>query len=215
MEPKYFFKKNQVFKNQHFLIIMGSLQGVEVDVIVANVYPPQCQALKNSLWTSLLSLINTLDGIWILMGDFNDVRVPKDRMNSQFCELGARKFNEFISMGGRKYTYMTDGGEKLSKIDRILVGPKFMGKWPNASLISLPRELSDHCPLVLLTLICDFGPSPFRFFNNWLMDPNFGDVVREAAASFQFNGPPDKLLSCKLWKINNAIKHWEIKKMEK
>ncbi|CAH1420995.1 unnamed protein product [Lactuca virosa] len=151
--------------------------------------------------------LKSISGIWL---------------NSTFCELGARKFNEFIfqaglsgyPMGGRLFTYMKDGGEKLSKIDRVLVNDKFLLLWPNASLAALPREFSDHCPLLLSTTVVDFGPSPFRFFNRWLNNTSLVEVVNTVNESFLFTGPPDKLLSCKLRRIKNMIKDWNAKKRE-
>lgn len=52
---------------------------------------------------------------WILMGDFNVVRVKDERRGSVFCKRSARYFNEFISnadlfdlvLGGRKFTWST------------------------------------------------------------------------------------------------------------
>lgn len=128
------FRQKSIIRRQHFMVVVGSLQGCRDDLIIANVYAPQGQSEKNILWADLTSLVNNLNGLWILLGDFNELRSPEERLNSTFCKLGARKFNKFISnanlmeysMGGRKYTYMMDGGEKLSKIDRILVNPCFM-----------------------------------------------------------------------------------------
>ncbi|PWA41586.1 hypothetical protein CTI12_AA459190 [Artemisia annua] len=75
-----------------------------------------------------------------------------------------------IPMSGRKFTRMNKFGTKLSKIDRILVSHHFITKWPNAQVLALQRELSDHCPLVLKTHSVDFGPIPFKFFNSWLLN---------------------------------------------
>ena len=112
------FRRKCTIRSQFFLVIVGTLQGSSEDLIIANVYAPQGQSEKNMLWLNLLRLINTWNGTWILLGDFNDVRTPEERMNSAFCKVGAKKLNEFIaqaglseySMGGRKFTYMTDGG---------------------------------------------------------------------------------------------------------
>ncbi|GJX17525.1 cytochrome P450 [Tanacetum coccineum] len=73
-----------------------------------------------------------------------------------------------IPMGGRKFTRMNKFGTKLSKIDCILVCNRFISKWPNEQLMALPRELSDHCPLVQRTHSDNYGPIPFKFFNSWL-----------------------------------------------
>nr|GEZ29399.1 RNA-directed DNA polymerase, eukaryota [Tanacetum cinerariifolium] len=95
--------------------------------------------------------------MFIVLGDFNEVRFEYERLGSKFCKLGARRFNEFIfksglidlPMGERKFTRMNKFGTKLSKIDRIMVSHHFVSNWPNAHLLALPHGVSDHCPLVL------------------------------------------------------------------
>ncbi|KAL4585729.1 hypothetical protein LXL04_010353 [Taraxacum kok-saghyz] len=91
------FRRKCIIRNQFYLVIVGSLQGSTDDLIIANVYAPQCQSEKNMLWYNLLGLINTWNGMWILLDDFNDVRSPEERFNSAFCKVGAKKLNEFIS----------------------------------------------------------------------------------------------------------------------
>ncbi|PWA44135.1 cytochrome P450 [Artemisia annua] len=82
-------------------------------------------------------------------------------------------------MGGRKFTRMYKYGTKLSKLDRILVSQHLTTLWPNSALTALPRELSDHCPLVLKTHSTDYGPMPFKFFNSWLLNGDFHIVVAQ------------------------------------
>ncbi|XP_076922326.1 uncharacterized protein LOC143584056 [Bidens hawaiensis] len=114
------------------------------------------------------------DGLWIFLGDFNDVRHPDERFNSVFDPNSVLTFNNFIScvgleeysMGERRFTYISDDGNKLRKLDRFLVNEAVMNLWPDASLKVFPRMLSDHCPLVMVTSGYHFGPAPFRFYNS-------------------------------------------------
>ncbi|MFS8000275.1 putative Endonuclease/exonuclease/phosphatase superfamily [Helianthus anomalus] len=116
-----------------------------------------------------------VQGLWVLMGDFNDVRDVSERMNSEFVASNAEAFNQFIlsaglveyNMGGGNFTYISDNGRKLSKLDRFLVCLGFREKWPNANVVALAREVSDHRPIILSTVQSDFGHIPFRFFNSW------------------------------------------------
>ncbi|GJS54561.1 hypothetical protein Tco_0627923, partial [Tanacetum coccineum] len=41
----------------------------------------------------------------------------------------------------------------------------------------LPRNLSDHCPLILKTHSNDYGPTPFKFFNSWLLCEDFPTIL--------------------------------------
>ncbi|PWA71177.1 RNA-directed DNA polymerase, eukaryota [Artemisia annua] len=99
---------------------------------------------------------------------------------------------------------------KLSKIDRVLVCPGFFNKWPLACLRVLPSRFSDHCPLFLSSKLSGFGARPFRVFNSWLMMDGYEEVVKEAVADFEFEGPPDTKLSKKFAFLRGRIKAWKV-----
>lgn len=111
-------------------------------------------------------------------------------------------------MGGINFTFMSENGKALSKIDRYLVCDKFMVDWPNANLTALPRFLSDHCPLVLSTNSFDFGPIPFKLFNSWLDIGGFDDVVNEGASVQCHQVIPDKNLAEKLKNTKASVRQW-------
>ncbi|KAI3814944.1 hypothetical protein L1987_14593 [Smallanthus sonchifolius] len=170
------FTRSSSFKHRHFLVISGTLKLSGVQLNVVNVYAPNDGVARREVWAELFKVRLSFPGLWIIMGDFNDVRSPDERFNSEFVASYADCFNDFIEaadlleyhMGGYKFTYMSDKGDKLSKLDRMLVCRSFMNLWPVASLTALSKEMSDHCPLFLSTVPVDFGHIPFRFFNSWL-----------------------------------------------
>ncbi|KAI3784929.1 hypothetical protein L1987_44037 [Smallanthus sonchifolius] len=210
------FRLQNTIKNMYFLIISGRLVGSDTEGHFVNVYAPNDPVSRRNLWGELLVLRNSVPGFWAFFGDFNEVRDPSERVNSYFVALNADKFNRFIgdadlveyNMGGQKYTYMSDNGRKLSKLDRFLVCRAFVNFWPTASVTALSREYSDHCPILLSTVPHDFGHIPFRFFNSWLDIPGFVDFVEFSARSFIFNGPADLALSTKLRWLKFRIKYW-------
>ncbi|KAI3820444.1 hypothetical protein L1987_07991 [Smallanthus sonchifolius] len=182
-------RAENVIKNRNYFIISGRLVGSGLKGHFANIYTPNDPVSRRDLWLELLGLRNSLPGFWVFLGDFNEVRAALERINSEFIAPNADKFNRFIedaylveyNMGGHKFTYMSDNGLKLSKLDRILVCREFMNNWPSASLIALSRELSDHGPLILSSVPHDFGHIPFRFFNSWLEMPGFMEYVESSA----------------------------------
>ncbi|XP_022041103.1 uncharacterized protein LOC110943678 [Helianthus annuus] len=111
-------------------------------------------------------------------------------------------------MTGRKFTYMSDDGNKLSKIDRMLVSDNFMSKWPNAGLKPYPRVYSDHCPLMLCTESENFGPIPFRFFNRWLEDRRLVEIVTLVMGESLDKPTADLDLSERLRRMKIKIKEW-------
>lgn len=154
------FSKVAIYSESRFIWIQGKLKGSQDILNVVNIYGPHDPTQKRSLWQRLLNLKLANPGLWIMMGDFNTVRYPHEPINSEFCKYTASDFNSFINdgqlleyrMGGRKFTYFSSAGAKLSKIDRIMVSHEFQSSWPYASLIALPREKSDHSPVILKTM---------------------------------------------------------------
>nr|XP_043622268.1 uncharacterized protein LOC122593876 [Erigeron canadensis] len=195
-----FFTLTNTLKSNHFLLTSGLINGISEQCNILNLYAPQELQAKQNLWDEITTLIANTQGLWIILGDFNSVRCPDERMHSMFNDSCALSFNSFIhqnglmeyTMNGNLFTYVADNGKKKSKIDRVLVSSSFMNNWPRASLTALPRSLSDHRPLILNTSHLDFGPSPFRIFTSWFNRPGFNDVVCDSLNSGFYNGRPDK-----------------------
>ncbi|KAK9077285.1 hypothetical protein SSX86_005622 [Deinandra increscens subsp. villosa] len=213
------FQKTSSHKSKSYLLIKGILLGTHQEILIFNIYGPHEPSSKTTLWHELgLKLTEHPSTPVILLGDFNEVRFPHERLNSEFHPVNARNFNNFITnaglkeynMGGRKFTYVSDKGDKFSKIDRVLVSPAFMRLWPNASLTALPRVHSDHCPLILVTNVLDFGPSVFRFYNSWIGRPGYMETVNAAFSQSQIpqNTMPDRKLQLQLKSVKSALKSW-------
>ncbi|KAJ9559912.1 hypothetical protein OSB04_005072 [Centaurea solstitialis] len=179
-----YFNKDSVIKGTHFCGAIGAWQNVDIKVGLINVYAPQSHSLKAGLWNDLTALLKDhTEVIWVIMGDFNAVRFPEERMGSVFDEKEASDFNSFISESGlldvqfcgRRFTRSSKDGRKLSKLDRFLVSSNFFPIWNNPLVQVLPQTIADHCPLVLQVEDYNYGPKPFRFFDSWLNIVEFCD----------------------------------------
>jgi len=51
----------------------------------------------------------------------------------------------------------------------VLISEEWNRRWGETTLWVLPRDVSDHCPLVLKVRGWDWGPKPFRF-NNYCLE---------------------------------------------
>ncbi|KAJ0787048.1 putative RNA-directed DNA polymerase [Helianthus annuus] len=210
------FEVTQVVKHNRFLLTSGTLKHTEEYVNVINVYAYNDPIDRPGLWAELLATRRSIGGLWVIVGDFNDVRIPEERFNSEFVALNAFYFNRFIQlaelceyqMGGRKYTYHADNGVSMSKLDRLLVCHDFMNKWPQASLVALSNFVSDHSPILLSVSSVDFGPIPCRIFNSWMELPRFMEYVEQLCLEFRFEGPADLGLATKLKWVKYKIKGW-------
>ncbi|XP_023761643.1 uncharacterized protein LOC111910084 [Lactuca sativa] len=183
-----FFNIEATVKSMYFLMIIGTCTSIDGQVVIVNVYGPKSSPDKLQLWWDLLNLKQQRMATWIILGDFNEVRSPDERINSTFCKSSTECFNHFIQraelhdlkMWGFRFTYFQQYGAKLSKLDRILVCEKFMIHFPLASSTALPKEISDHSPVILKTEVVDFGPPPFMLFNSWMMRDGFEQIVIKA-----------------------------------
>jgi hypothetical protein len=182
------FKNHNVIEGDGYLAIYGEWIHFKTVCLMIVVYAPQEMGKKCSLWNTLNTLIIRFNTPTVVLGDFNEVRDESERMGSLFCKRGAQLFNKFIDnsnlidlpLGGRNFTRMNKIGTKLSKLDRFLVTQHFLSTWPNSYVTVLPRELSDHCPLILKTHSADYGPYPLKFFNSWMLNEDFTKVVTDS-----------------------------------
>ncbi|KAL4592668.1 hypothetical protein LXL04_005671 [Taraxacum kok-saghyz] len=216
MSDKQLFQDIVVIKSRNYMVVKDT----SAETMFANIYAPQSLADKRTLWHNLSNLMISRPGKWILFGDFNAVRRPEERINSAYI---AADFNKFIvdnglldlNMGGRRFTYFSDVGCKLSKLDRFFVCPNFMNGFPSAAVTTLPREYSDHSPFILKTDYLDFGKPSFRFFNSWLFREGFDDVVTNAWNSFSRERSDDRYLADKLRFVKQAIKDWRHREFDR
>ncbi|KAJ0511624.1 putative RNA-directed DNA polymerase [Helianthus annuus] len=210
------FNCTSVIRDRFFLVLSGLVCPSGVRINLVNVYASNDAVVRRQIWQKLVGIKNSSQGLWVLMGDFNEVRCESERLNSEFNASNAEFFNQFIlsaglceyHMGGGNFTYISDRGDKMSKLDRFLVCLGFMENWPTASVTALKRDASDHRPILLSTTPTDYGHIPFRCFNSWLELPGFSNLVQQVCHNFVFNGPADMALTVKLRWLKNNIKAW-------
>ncbi|KAL7598934.1 hypothetical protein Lser_V15G26688 [Lactuca serriola] len=207
----------ETLKSRHFIITIGNWSGITVSTIFSNIYGPHFPREKKKLWDDLLKIKMEKMGVWIVLGDFNTVRRQDERYNSQFYNSSAYWFNRFRGeaqlheprMGGHQYTYFCQTEVKMSKLDRFLICPTLLNYFPATTVTALPREILDHCPILLRTTTeADFGKTPFRFFNSWMNRDGYDEVVSRAWSSFVGYGAPDAYLAAKLKNLKNELKKW-------
>ena len=108
---------------QNFLAVVGKWVGVDGLVGFVNVYAPNSNIERRSIWDKLHTLILQEEVRWCIFGDFNEVRCAEERLNTNLNQRGMEEFNEFIRdnglleipMMGQKFTRISDDGTKFSK----------------------------------------------------------------------------------------------------
>ncbi|GKF25293.1 cytochrome P450, partial [Tanacetum coccineum] len=83
-----------------FLAVSGKWVPLNADCFFVVVYAPQELNRKKKLWMDIKDLVDSVNSISIVMGDFNEVCYATEQMGSHFCHRSASFFNAFISSSG-------------------------------------------------------------------------------------------------------------------
>ena len=108
-----------------------------------------------------------------------------------------------------------DDGVNFSKIDRVLVCQNFFNRWSQAVLRALPREKSDHCPLLLSLVDTNFGPKPFRWYNSWLERDGCEALIINVLDNEVYEGSPGCVITSKFKACREALKSWRLEMINK
>ena len=65
-----------------------------------------------------------------------------------------------------------------------MVNGEYLNCWPKASALALLRVYSNHYPIFMDTANLDFCPTPFKFFNSWLNDPDLQKIIKDMWVNF-------------------------------
>ncbi|XP_042959294.1 uncharacterized protein LOC122294521 [Carya illinoinensis] len=147
---------------------------------------------RRALWQELEGLLVT-DQPWIVVGDFNTIRMDSERIGGNPRSLPSmNEFNDFIDRCG--LFELTCSGQRLSwcnghagtsrswaRLDRVLINNNFLTRFQFTKVNYLSCKSSDHCPMVVSSEIpfTAYGPSPFRFMNMWCLHADFLNFVKE------------------------------------
>ncbi|WJX76187.1 hypothetical protein P8452_59630 [Trifolium repens] len=189
---------------------------------VVNVYSKCDMASKRNLWCALLNCKRGLgDGRWCVVGDFNAVCRSEERVGVNVEEgravsMEVVEFRNFLEelelvdlpLLGRHFTWYQASGRSMSRIDRILISDEWASRWGSVALWALPRDISDHCPLVLKYCHEDWGAKPFRFNNFWLENKNLKGIVESFWGSYSVDGWMGHVLKEKLKGLKTTLREW-------
>lgn len=186
------FKLERKVIGNGFICLTGQWVKEAMQVNIVTVYSPCNIQNKRTLWDTIKQMKAANQGsFWCILGDFNNIRNPTERVG--VCQRviednSMREFNEWIEeleveeapRVGRKFTWFRPNGAAKSKLDRFLVSPDWLTKWPGCLQQPLDRNFSDHGPVLLRSMFVDWGPKPFRILNCWLSDKSFSSIVQES-----------------------------------
>jgi hypothetical protein len=212
-----------------FLFTGEDFAGVCLNIIqeqricyVLNVYAKCDLVDRRSSWDCILMSKRGFGGdLWCVVGDFNSVRTREEKRGLGAVTLPSNGadfnvFNNFIAgmelveipLFGRTFTWSHPNGVSMSKLDRFLLSEGWVDTWTNPVVWALPRDVSDHCPIILRYNDVDWGPRPFRFKNFWLENSSFKDMVSKVWEEQHFTGWMGHILKERLKGLKLEIKKW-------
>ncbi|KAH1215306.1 hypothetical protein GmHk_13G036474 [Glycine max] len=203
-----------------FIFLEGDLIREAQQINIIAIYSPCDIHGKRSLWEAVKHLKEAAaGGLWCILGDLNAIRDLEERFGSSQRSISDSSIIEFnnrihelelleVPWLGRKFTWIIPNGASRSRLDRCLVSPEWLNRWPASVQMTLARNFSDHCPILLRSKIVDWGPQPFIVLDCWLSDVSFKKVVHQCWNSQLQPGWGGFVLKEKFKNLKMRVKRW-------
>ena len=149
---------------------------------------------RTPLWRDIKYLsAGTTNIPWVLLGDFNVVRHPSERLGGD--PTWHPYLNDFntccydlslddLHYSGHHFTWSNKSPEDsliASKLDRALINVHWESTFSGSNASFLPPGVSDHCPTLVSTGVAiSTHKSSFKFFNFWEDHPEFDSLISTA-----------------------------------
>jgi hypothetical protein len=164
---------------------------------------------------------------WLIIGDFNCCLNLSDRvggnpltpneiqpLNSTLMEADLIPVNSV----GMQYTWNNkrrNGVRTFSRIDHSFSNHKALLQWPLLYNFLPPPILSDHSPQIIHLRVMDMRrKSNFKFFNSWVLEPDFEQIVANVWNKSK-RGNSMFVLQEKLKDLKAVLKQWAYNKYGK
>ena len=154
------------------------------------VYGLNRTADREVLWQQLGQISMTISGAWCMMGDFNAISNPNDRIRGltvtnadiqpmrrmmEECEV------EDLKTKGAFYTWNNKQDVDhliYSRIDRVLINEEWLALFPRSFAHLMPEGIYDHCPcFVQFEEVLARKAKAFKYFNMWRLAENYDSAV--------------------------------------
>ena len=158
-------------------------------ISLVTVYGPAHEDNRESFLAELAQICSTNSNPMILGGDFNILRFSSEKNKHFVGGKATDLFNWVINthelrdlpLTGGAYTWSNNQqNPTLERLDRVLISESWERLFPLSNLRKLPRELSDHNPLLLCTEQSTYKKSKaFCFETSWLKHQEFLPKISE------------------------------------
>ncbi|KAK7273781.1 hypothetical protein RIF29_14844 [Crotalaria pallida] len=157
---------------------------------VTFIYAANDHMERKEVWEVLKGVEKFVRLPWIILGDFNTVLSPTEKLGGLPIDVG--QYEDLrdclcachlldLKSKGQFHTWCNkqEGDRRIyCKLDRAVVNQAWISAWPNAEANFLLPGLSDHSPiLVEWNQNNDQRKPSFKFFNMWTEDDSFQSIV--------------------------------------
>lgn len=175
---------------------------------------------RRSLWAILVEFSCSIQQPWVILGDFNTVRIAEEKVGGR--PIHPRAIRDFqnclfqacltdLKATGCRYTWSNRSfGQRrvLCKLDRCLINSHWLDLFAESEVDFLPQGTSDHSPMILTRYNLSLsGRRPLKFYNAWVEHPDFFKVVRESWNS-SVAGNPMLIFTTKLKRLKKCLREW-------
>ncbi|XP_026378349.1 uncharacterized protein LOC113272767 [Papaver somniferum] len=201
--------------NTNFLAITIGIDGVMFSLVHAS----SVQVTRRDLWRQLN--LGDQQVPWLVIGDFNCVlrneekkggASPNTAVVNEFSDwIYDNNLFEFIESLGCNFTWSNrQSGVRrtINKLDRVVINEFWLNRFGNWRSKALPREVSDHSPLIGYTFVNSRTKrSPFRVQKMWFSHPDFIRMVQDSWNA-PLEGSPAYVFAQKLKSLKGDTKVW-------
>jgi len=155
---------------------------------------------------------------WLVVGEFNLIRRPKDRNKEGAGPNEMFAFNEAISklglvelpLHGRHFTWTNKQFPPLlERLDWFFTSNSWTSKYSNSLVKTLAMETSDHWPCVVEISTTIPQSSIFRFENYWLSHEEFPQVAVNGWSAPDHVIDPAKRITAKFKNLRKELRSWK------
>lgn len=143
---------------QRFILMVGEIREFNFRCGIMNIYAPNDDTERETFWTELHLAMADKNVPWILMGDFNVVKTQKEKLGLTIHQSAVDVFADFISsarfidlpLHGGKFTWCSNREVAMfCRLDRFLISPEVLNRFPDLVQDVSARSLSDHNSIFL------------------------------------------------------------------
>ncbi|KAK3224901.1 hypothetical protein Dsin_004763 [Dipteronia sinensis] len=204
---------NQVLRNQDGVVFQKQL------ISTLSIIKKETEGISTQENQSLEEMENNHSEKGIALGiDFKQPQVEDESHQGSVDKWNLDLEAKLVDMPLNRITFTWSNNRDQASwahLDRFLILQWIISWFPNLIQMGLPKCVSDHSDVVLGEPRQDWGPIPFRFYNDWLENDEMMKQAVEGWMRCKVNSPAGFFLACKTKATKRNLRNFiELKKSD-